>query len=126
MMVPGVGVEPTRGKSPRDFKSRTSAIPSARHSGSNTSLLSSLLQDNHFGSRVLRGAGVSSGVSWFPCGGIQFLDSGQSVLWSEMGIPHGHGDGFVPHKLLYGANVHSGHYKTAGKRVPEAVPAERG
>ena len=33
-VVPGVGVEPTRGKSPRDFKSRTSAIPSARHSGS--------------------------------------------------------------------------------------------
>ena len=55
-VVPGVGVEPTRGKSPRDFKSRTSAIPSARHPGSNPSLLSVLLQDNHFG---LEGAGAA-------------------------------------------------------------------
>jgi len=31
-----------------DFKSRTSAIPSARHSGSNPSLLSSSPQDNNF------------------------------------------------------------------------------
>ena len=52
--LPILGVEPTRGKSPRDFKSRTSAIPSARHSGSNPSLLSSLPQDNPFCCSVVR------------------------------------------------------------------------
>lgn len=42
-----------------------------------------------------------------------------------MGIPHRHGDGFVSHKLLDRPNVHSGHHKAAGERMPETMPAKR-
>jgi len=41
-----------------------------------------------------------------------------------MRVSNGHLNGLVPHEFLNGAEIHSSHHQTTGKRVAQTVPSE--
>jgi hypothetical protein len=79
-----------------------------------------LLQYRSFGAHDLQ----TLGVGWLICSGVQPLHSGNRVLRGKVAAAHRHGNGLVAWKLLHGTDVQSGHYQTAGERVPQTVPRE--
>ena len=87
----------------RDFKSRASASFATRASQCNNRSLQDLLRSCVSVDLKSNNAGVPSGVTW-TCRIHRFCDKpfnrGELVGWRQMGIPTGHGNGFVLHEFL--------------------------
>src|SRR5713226_1538411 len=79
-----------------DFKSPASAIPPPGPCGCKLIPARVLLQHGHCDCLLLKGVGVSSGVSWTLRRVVQLLHSGKRVLRGQMRIAHRHGNRLVP------------------------------
>jgi hypothetical protein len=112
---PGWESNPHEEKSPEDFKSSASAIPPPGQRHYKLIESKDLVQHNLTYDLLLKRSGVGSGVGWSLCRGVQPLYGCERMLRSKMRISHGHADSLMAEKLLYGANVHSRHYETAGE-----------
>ena len=55
---------------------------------------------------------------------VKFLDCVLFMAGGEMGIAHGHLQGFVAHQVLKGGNVNALHGKVGGKSVAKVMEAE--